>query len=192
MNGDGRAAPPVDSPARASARLLDIRLLGRHQLTAAVTTLVDFTMMVGLVELARIAPPTATLVSATVGGIFNFAVSRLWAFRARHRGSVTSQGARYAIVCAGGAFLNATLLAAVLAIVDPPYIVVRAAVSILVSIAYTFPMHTRFVFRAVQEADEPNGTEPVVARPDEEALTFRLPGPRPTETRVESIGGGSP
>jgi len=171
VSGEVRAAAEVHSeveralaaPARSAARLLDLRLLGRHQVAAAFATLVDFAMMVGLVELARVAPPTATLVSATIGGISNFAVSRVWAFRARHRGSVTAQGARYAVVCAGGAFLNATLLAAVLAIAAPPYVFARAVVSVLVSVAYTYPMHMRFVF-AVQSADalerDREGAEP--------------------------------
>ena len=156
MNGDIRPAPDVAPTPRSAARLLDARLLGRHQLAAAFATLVDFGVMIALVELGHVLPPTATLVSATAGGIANFVVGRLWAFRDRHRGSMTSQGARYALVCAGGAFVNASLLGAVLAVASPPYVIARAVVSIVVSIAYTYPMHTRFVFRAVQEADEGN------------------------------------
>ena len=90
--------------------------------------------MVALVELARVLPPTATLVSATVGGIANFAAGRLWAFQGRHRGSMTSQGARYALVCAGGAFVNASLLGALLAVASWPYVIARAVVSVFVSV----------------------------------------------------------
>lgn len=154
MNGEAGASTQVEPPSRTSARLLDLRLLGRHQLAAAFATLVDFAMMVALVEIVGILPPTATLISATVGGIANFAVGRLWAFRARHRGSMTSQGARYALVCAGGAFVNASLLGALLALSAWPYIAARAVVSVFVSVVYTYPMHTRFVFRAVRDADD--------------------------------------
>jgi len=132
------------------ARLFDLRLLGRHQLAAALATAVDFTTMVALVELAGAPPPFATLASAMGGGLANFAISRLWAFRARHRGSMPAQATRYAIACAGGAVLNAGLLAIVLALGSPPYVLARAVVSVLVSVAYTYPMHTRFVFRAVR------------------------------------------
>ncbi len=135
-----------------------MRLLGRHQLAAAFATLVDFAMMVALVELAHVLPPTATLISATAGGVANFVVGRLWAFRDRHRGSMLSQGARYALVCVGGAFVNASLLGALLGLVSWPYVIARAVVSLFVSLAYTYPMHTRFVFRAVQYADD--GGEP--------------------------------
>lgn len=147
----------LGSADRPSARLLDFRLFGRHQLAATFATLVDFAAMIALVELARATPPTATLISAAMGGVTNFTVGRTWAFRSRHRGSVTAQGTRYAIVCAGGAFLNASLLAAVLAIAVLPYVIVRAVVSVLVSLAYTYPMHARLVFRVVENSTEGGG-----------------------------------
>lgn len=133
------------------ADLFDVALLGRHQVAAASATAVDYVVMVILVELASVAPPIATLLSATVGGMANFALARVWAFRSLHRGSMRDQAIRYAIACAGGALLNAGLLAAVLAIASPPYVIARAAVSVLVSIAYTYPMHARFVFQATSE-----------------------------------------
>ena len=37
-----------------------------------------------------------------------------------------------------------------LACVAAPYVLVRAAVAVLVSIGYSFPMHARFVFGAVR------------------------------------------
>jgi putative flippase GtrA len=138
------------SPA-ASARLLDVWLLGRHQVAAAFATLVDFLVMVALVELLAAPPPVATLVSALAGGASNFALGRAWAFRARHRGTFGSQAARYAVVCAGGALLNASLLGAFLHVASAPYVALRVVVSILVSVAYTYPMHTKFVFRVVDE-----------------------------------------
>ncbi|MBX3262807.1 MAG: GtrA family protein [Labilithrix sp.] len=141
--GDHRRVEPA-------APLADLRLLGRHQIAAALATLVDFSSMVALVELFGASPAYATLLSAAAGGVTNFTLGRTWAFRALHRGSMTSQALRYAVVCAGGALLNASLLGAVLAVANPSYLVTRAVVSILVSLAYTYPMHARFVFRAVE------------------------------------------
>lgn len=107
--------------------------------------------MIALVELLHIPPPVATLVSAIAGGVANFALSRAWAFRSLHRGSASGQAARYALVCAGGAFLNASLLRAALALGDGSYVVFRVVISVLVSIAYTYPLHTHFVFRALRD-----------------------------------------
>ena len=129
------------------ARLLDAGLLGRHQLAAGLATLVDFAVMIALVELVHTAPPLATLISTAIGGATNFTLGRAWAFRARHRGSLASQALRYALVCAGGALLNASLLGMLLESAAMPYVVARVAVSVLVSVAYTYPMHTRLVFR---------------------------------------------
>lgn len=136
-------------PARAvGARLLDLRLLFRHQASALIATAIDFATMVALVELLGAPPPIATLVSAALGGLTNFVVSRRWAFHQLHQGSASGQAFRYALVCAGGALLNACLLRIALLLVAGPYVVARVFISILVSGIYTYPLHTRFVFRA--------------------------------------------
>jgi len=130
-------------------RVLDVRLFGRHQVAAVVATMADFGAMVVLVELTRLSPPSATVLSAVLGGVVNFTLARLWAFRELHRGSVASQATRYGFVSLGGALLNAGLLAIALRLGSDavPYVLARVGVSILVSFFYTYPMHTRFVFR---------------------------------------------
>jgi putative flippase GtrA len=125
----------------------EVGLLGRHQAAAALATACDFASMIALVELARLSPPTATMLSAALGGIVNFTLSRTWAFRARHEGTVRSQALRYGVVSLGGALVNASALALVLRAIALPYPIARVAVSIAVSLLYTYPLHTRFVFR---------------------------------------------
>jgi putative flippase GtrA len=127
--------------------IVDPRLVLRHQAAAAVGTAADFATMIALVELLRLAPPVATMASAMVGGVVNFTVSRTWAFRERHDGSVRSQAMRYALASAGGAVLNALLLSLVLRAASIPYPLARGAVAIAVSLLYTYPVHTRIVFR---------------------------------------------
>lgn len=122
-------------------------LLGRHQVAALVGTSADFMAMIALVELGGLAPPGATVLSAIAGGIVNFIVSRSWAFRRKHRGTVVSQAARYAMVSLGGALLNGLFLAAVLAAANMPYVFARVGVAVAVSVLYTYPLHTRVVFR---------------------------------------------
>lgn len=138
-------------PRAVGARLLDFRLLVRHQASAFIATAVDFTAMVALVELVGAPPPLATLVAAAIGGITNFILSRRWAFHELHRGSASGQAFRYALVCAGGALLNACLLRVALLLGGGSYVAARVLGSILVSALYTYPLHTRFVFRARAE-----------------------------------------
>jgi putative flippase GtrA len=130
------------------SRLFDLHLFGKHQLAAVAATAIDFAVMIALVELAKLSPPVATVAGAICGGVTNFTVGRAWAFRDLHTGSLQGQAARYAVVSLGGALLNAGLLALVLAAVSLPYVLGRVFVSAAVSALYTYPMHTRVVFRA--------------------------------------------
>jgi putative flippase GtrA len=127
--------------------LVRLRLIIRHQLAAAMGTMADFTTMMALVELVRLSPPVATAFSAALGGLVNFGISRGWAFRRHHRGTLGSQAVRYGVTSLGGATLNAGLLALVLRAIELPYPIARALVAFGVSLFYTYPMHTRVVFR---------------------------------------------
>ena len=129
-------------------RLFDVRLLGRHQVAALLATGVDFAVMIALVEVVKLSPPVATVLAAICGGVANFVLGRTWAFRDVHTGSLASQASRYAAASLGGALLNGLLVAALLAVATVPYVLARALVSALISVAYTYPVHTRFVFRA--------------------------------------------
>lgn len=145
----GYSLPPSTSAraARGGSKLL----LVRHQIAAAVGTAADFGAMIAGVQLLHLSPPIATLISAMVGGVVNFGVSRLWAFDRTHSGSLGSQAWRYALAMLGGAALNAAVLYAMLAVVAIPYPFARAFVAVAVSLLYTYPVHTRLVFRVKPE-----------------------------------------
>lgn len=132
---------------RHARSLFDLALLGRHQVAAFAATAVDFTAMIAFVELVGLAPPLATILSAILGGLTNFTLSRVWAYRDRHEGALHDQALRYAVVSLGGALLNGALVA-LLSFV--PYVLARIAVSFAVSVLYTYPLHTRFVFRVIR------------------------------------------
>lgn len=144
---DALEPPPTGKSERDRAALLDGRLVARHQIAAAIGTGADFSTMVLLVELLTLPPPLAAILSALVGGVVNFGLSRVWAFRQRHGGTLRSQALRYAIVSSCGALLNGALLALVLRIVDVPYPLARAVVAVAIGLLYTYPLHTCFVFR---------------------------------------------
>jgi putative flippase GtrA len=129
------------------ASIADVRRLVRHQAAAFAATCVDFTAMIALVELAGVRPGIATFLSAAAGGATNFVITRIWAFRSLHTGSIHGQATRYALASAGGALLNAVLLELALAIVALPYVLLRVVVSFLVGVLYTYPVHSMFVFR---------------------------------------------
>jgi putative flippase GtrA len=154
----GEAITPARRQEGTLAPLVDVGLLGRHQIAAAIATGIDFGSMIALVELARLSPSVATILSAIAGCMVNFAISRRWAFHARHAGTLRSQALRYGAVSLGGALVNASALAVVLRAIALPYPLARAGISIAASLLYTYPLHTRFVFRVARcRADLPRG-----------------------------------
>jgi putative flippase GtrA len=129
-----------------TSRAGHVQTLVRHQAGALVATAVDFGTMIFLVEVLRASPVLATALGAACGAFANFAMSRGWVFP-RHEGTVTGQAGRYAAVSAGSLLLNTLGEALVHGVLGVPYVLARAVVAVLVSVAYNFPLHRAFVFR---------------------------------------------
>jgi putative flippase GtrA len=123
-----------------------IAALARHQAGALVATVVDFGTMTLLVEALGMSPVLATAFGAACGAGTNFAMSRGWIFP-RHDGKTGAQAGRYAAVSAGSLALNTAGEALVHGVLGVPYLLARAMVAVLVSVAYNFPLHRAFVFR---------------------------------------------
>jgi putative flippase GtrA len=126
-------------------------MLGRHQVAALVATAVDFATMIALVELAGARAPVATAVGACSGAVTNFALGRTWAFGARD-GAIGPQAARYAVVSSASAAWNAFGEWLAHDVANVPYVLARACVALVVSLAWNYPMQRWFVFRHRSEA----------------------------------------
>lgn len=127
-----------------------LALLGRHQLGALVTTIVDFSTMIALVQLAHARPSIATVVGAAIGAVTNFTLGRYWIFDRRDTlgGRAPGQALRYALVSAASLALNAAGVWLLAERATLPYVIARTLVAVFVSLAWNFPMQRRFVFRA--------------------------------------------
>jgi putative flippase GtrA len=124
-----------------------LALLGRHQVASVVSTVVDFGVMTAVVELLHLSAVLGTLVGATCGAITNFQLGRHWVYGVRHE-QVGGQAARYILVSAGSAGLNALGEYTLHDRLGLHYFAARAFVSVLVSLLWNFPMQRYFVFRA--------------------------------------------
>jgi CDP-diacylglycerol--glycerol-3-phosphate 3-phosphatidyltransferase len=120
--------------------------LARHQAGAFMATVVDFGMMILLVEAGTLGPMGATAAGAACGALTNFSLSKDWVFPGSNRGDAR-MSARYAAVSAGSLALNTTGEALANGVLGAPYLPARLLVSAIVSVAYNFPLHRRFVFR---------------------------------------------
>ena len=108
--------------------------------------MVDFAVMIALVERFGLSPVTGTVVGASLGAITNFFLGRVWVFP-RHSGHWAAQGSRYAVVAAASAGWNALGEHVVHDVAGIQYVLARVLVAIGVSLLWNFPMQRRFVFR---------------------------------------------
>ena len=134
--------PPGGRPPRGG-----LLLLGRHQIGALVSTAVDFTTMVAAVELAGMPAAAATALGALCGALTNFQLGRRWIFDAQHA-PVSGQAPRYAVVSAASAAWNALGVYLGHDVLGVQYVAARVLVAALVSVAWNYPLHRRFVFRS--------------------------------------------
>jgi putative flippase GtrA len=151
---------------RAAARITS-GLLTKHLVASLLATAVDFALMMLLVEALGISAELATLAGALLGGITNFALGRTWVYRAVGARSPAEQAARYAIVSAASAGLNALGEHVVLAWAGAHYAAARALVSLVVSVGWGYPMQRYMVF--ARPAPAPTPTPAVAAAVDREA-----------------------
>jgi putative flippase GtrA len=122
------------------------RDLARHQAASFVATAFDFAVMVTLVELARLSPAAATAAGSACGAVINFSIGRHWTFGAAH-GAASAQALRYALVSAMSLLLQSTGEHLLTRYAASNYVVARVALSIVVSLAWNFPMQRGYVFR---------------------------------------------
>ncbi len=122
----------------------------RHQLGAIIATGIDFLTMIFLVQILHFSPEWATAFGAFAGGVSNFALGRRWIFKPEggHQTHAGVQAIRYALVSGGSLVLNATGMHLLATIAGIQYVLARVIVSVLVSVAWNFPMQRGFVFGA--------------------------------------------
>jgi putative flippase GtrA len=143
-------APPRESSEDASAPHLGVRrlagMLGRHQIASILATAVDFGAMVLAVELLRASPVLGTGLGATCGAVTNFQLGRHFTFVARDE-HPAPQAARYAVVSAASAGLNALGEYGLHDLLGVQYVAARAIVAVAVSFLWNFPLQRYFVFK---------------------------------------------
>ncbi len=129
-------------PSRAPARLPASQFL-RYASAGAVGTACHYAVLIALVQLARTAPVIASTAGAVCGAIVNYALNHRFTFASDkpHAHALP----RFALVSVAGIVLNALVMAAVLALASPPYLVAQViatgavlAAGFLVNRVWTF------------------------------------------------------
>jgi len=109
-----------------------------------LSTIVDYSVMVGTVELAHLGPVTATPIAAFAGAVTNFTLNRNFTYRAGNS-PVGSQLWRFVLVSACSLGLN-TLGEFLFLKTHLHYFLARVVTSIIVSNVWNYPLLRFFVF----------------------------------------------
>jgi putative flippase GtrA len=117
----------------------------RSQVAAFAATCADFGLLFGLVEILHVWYVLATALGAAAGAMTNFLLNRYWSFEADDQ-AWHGQALRYAFVSAGSLLLNTWGVFAVTEGLRIHYAVSVIIVSIVVAVAYNFPLQRYFVF----------------------------------------------
>jgi putative flippase GtrA len=124
-----------------------VATFARHQAGAIFVTALDFAVMSALFTWCGASAVVGTVFGAATGGVTNFVLGRKWIFAATDV-SARHQALRYTVVSGASLLLNAAgeyVLHDRLAI---QFQVARAIIATVVSVAWNFPMHRYYVFRA--------------------------------------------
>jgi putative flippase GtrA len=117
----------------------------RHHTTSLFSTLVDYSVMVGCVEIAHLRPVVGTVIGATCGAITNFLVNRSFTYHARGQGT-SGQAARFVAVSAASLALNGAGEYLFHNVLGLQYMLARVITSVIVSNGWNYPMMRFFVF----------------------------------------------
>lgn len=118
--------------------------LGFNALAGAGATLVDFMVVVALVESHATGPVVATALGAAVGALVNFTMNRVLTFRSK--GARLPQAGRYALVSATSLGLNAGGMALFTSFPIVPYRLAWWITRGLVYFLWNFPLQRSYVF----------------------------------------------
>jgi putative flippase GtrA len=119
----------------------------RHHMTAIVSTIVDYSVMVSAVEFMHLGPVAATPIAAFCGAVTNFTMNRRFTYRAATPGPVRGQLLRFVLVSGCSLGLNTLGEFLFLKIPHLHYFVARVITSTIVSNVWNYPLLRFFVFR---------------------------------------------
>lgn len=114
-------------------------------MSAVVSTIADYSVMIGLVELAVVGPVAATPIAAFAGAVTNFTMNRYFTYRAGHS-AIGGQLWRFVLVSGCSLGLNTLGEFLLLKVPHLHYFLARVIVSTIISNVWNYPLLRFFVF----------------------------------------------
>ncbi len=159
------------SPAHGRGLAAEIGRFVRANLSSTAATALDWAL-VTVLTWAGVYYLVSAAVGAVAGAVTDFLVKRHWAFDRPAKGAVHAEGGRYLAVSATSLVWNLAVAYALVDGVGIPAVPGVIAASIVVGVAWNYPLHRLYVFRhaAVSETGaEPGAFELVGGETDDPA-----------------------
>ena len=131
----------------------------RANLSSSVASGLEYLLVTGLV-LAGVHYLAAATAGAVTGAVTDFSLKRHWAFHRAVKGTVQHEGLRYLAVSSASLAINLALSYGLVDGLLLPAVPGVIAASILVGLAWNYPLHRYYVFRT-----RPSRQPPSVAAP---------------------------
>jgi len=124
------------------------KTFSRANVTSILASVVDFTLLTTLVEIAHMYYVKAVALGAVAGAITNFLLNRHWAFHepGTTKHPIHHQTFRYALVSGGSLVLNTSLVFYFTEFAHIGYLGSKIIVALLVGWLWNYPLHHYFVF----------------------------------------------
>lgn len=121
-----------------------VKYLWRSQGSAFLATMVDFSVLLILVEFFSIYYVVAVAFGALSGGLSNFLINRYWAFSSN--GAISKEFVRYFLVSLASLAWNVILVWFITEYLLISYLFSKIFVSILIGLSWNYPLHKYWVF----------------------------------------------
>jgi putative flippase GtrA len=118
----------------------------RHHMTAILSTIVDYSLLISAVEFVHLGPVAATPIAAFAGAVTNFTMNRRFTYRGAKATPVRGQLFRFVLVSGCSLGLNTLGEFLFLKIPHLHYFLARVITSIIVSNVWNYPLLRFFVF----------------------------------------------
>ena len=121
----------------------------KAQLSAFLGGITDYLLMILLTERLNIHFTLSILISGSIGGLINFTINRIWAFKSSngYQNSMKDQFIRFISVVLGSISLKSAGTYLLHHILKIDYRIGRLLIDLMVSYGFNYPMMKRWVFK---------------------------------------------
>jgi putative flippase GtrA len=133
----------------------------RAHLASGCATAVNWVLVAALVPFA-VHYLAAAAIGAVSGGVTDFLLKRHWAFDRIARASIRREGSRYAVASSTSLLWNMAASHLMVGRLHLPAVPGVIAASVLVGIAWNYPMHRFFVFGHGHDTDDAHTDTPAI------------------------------